>query len=192
MHRVSSGSRAIAVIANGVEYPVDCIIFATGFEVGTAWTRRAGFDIVGQNGVALSEYWSIDGMKTLHGFSSHGFPNCFLMGLAQNGLSVNLTSVLDDQAQHIAYIIREVMQRGARYSHPTEAAAEAWVAEIRRLAVNNAAFLESCTPGYYNNEGNVVRGAGLGGETYTPGANAFNALLTRWREKGDLEGLELG
>ncbi len=181
-----------SVIANGVEYPVDCIIFATGFEVGTAWTRRSGFDIVGQNGVQLSDYWAIDGMKTLHGFSSHGFPNCFLMGLAQNGLSVNLTSVLDDQAQHIAYIIGQVIQRGARYSHPTAAAAEAWVAEIRRLAVNNAAFLESCTPGYYNNEGNVVRGAGLGGETYTPGANAFNALLARWREKGDLEGLELG
>ena len=95
---------ATGVIANGVEYDVDCIIFATGFEVGTAWTRRAGYDPIGKDGVRLSEYWGA-GMKTLHGFSSHGFPNCFLMGFSQNGGSVNLTSMLDDQAQHIAYIV---------------------------------------------------------------------------------------
>jgi cyclohexanone monooxygenase len=180
------------VVANGVEYPVDCIIFATGFEVGTAWTRRAGYDIVGQGGVALSDYWA-NGMKTLHGFSSHGFPNCFLMGLSQNGLSVNLTSMLDDQAQHIGYIIREVMARGARYSQPSAEAEAAWVAEIRRLAVNNVDYFEACTPGYYNNEGKISeRGGGLNNESYAPGVNAFNALLARWREAGTLEGLELG
>ena len=181
-----------SVIANGVEYEVDCIIFATGFEVGTAWTRRAGYDIVGRNGVLLSDYWA-SGMKTLHGFSSHGFPNCFLMGLSQNGLSVNLTSMLDDQAQHIGYIIKEVMSRGARFSEPTAEAEAAWVAEIRRLAISNAAFFDACTPGYYNNEGKLVeRGGGLNGESYAPGANAFNALLAKWRESGDLAGLELG
>jgi len=179
------------VVANGVEYPVDCIIFATGFEVGTAWTRRAGYDIYGQNGVHLSDYWA-SGMKTLHGFSAHGFPNCFLMGLSQNGFSVNLTSMLDDQAQHIGYIIKQVMERGARYSQPTAEAEAEWVAEIRRLARNTADFFEACTPGYYNNEGNVIRGGGLNGESYSPGANVFNALLAAWREKGDLEGLELG
>ena len=178
-----------SVIANGVEYPVDCIIFATGFEVGTAWTRRAGYEIVGQNAAALSEHWN-NGMKTLHGFSSHGFPNCFLMGLSQNGLSVNLTSMLDDQAQHIGYIIKQVIDRGARYSQPTEEAEAAWVGEIRRLAINSAAFFEACTPGYYNNEGKVVRGGGLNGESYAPGVNAFNALLSKWREQGDMEGLE--
>jgi hypothetical protein len=66
-------------------------------------------------------------MKTLHGFSSHGFPNCYLMGLSQNGFSVNLTSMLDDQAQHIGYIIKQVIERGARYAHPTEEAEAAWV-----------------------------------------------------------------
>jgi cyclohexanone monooxygenase len=181
-----------SVIANGVEYEVDCIIFATGFEVGTAWTRRAGYDIVGRDGVHLSDYWA-SGMKTLHGFSSHGFPNCFLMGLSQNGLSVNLTSMLDDQAQHIGYIIKEVMERGVRYTQPSLDAEAAWVAEIRRLAINNSAFFDACTPGYYNNEGKLAeRGGGLNGESYAPGANAFNALLAKWRESGDLAGLELG
>jgi len=180
------------VVANGVEYPVDCIIFATGFEVGTAWTRRAGYDIVGQNGVRLSDYWA-SGMKTLHGFSSHGFPNCYLMGLSQNGLSVNLTSMLDDQAQHIGYIIKQVMDRGARYAQPSAAAEAAWVGEIRRLAINNVAFFEECTPGYYNNEGKIAqRGGGLNNESYAPGVNAFNRLLAKWREDGALDGLELG
>jgi cyclohexanone monooxygenase len=180
------------VVANGIEYEVDCIIFATGFEVGTAWTRRAGYDPIGKDGVHLSEYWA-DGMKTLHGFSSHGFPNCFLMGFSQNGGSVNLTSMLDDQAQHIAYIVSETVQRGARYTQPTAAAEAAWVLEIRRLAVVAARFLEACTPGYYNNEGHFgSRGAGLNGEAYAPGVNAFNALIARWREKGDMEGLEIG
>ena len=100
--------------------------------------------------------------------------------------------MLDDQAQHIAYIIDEVTRRGARYSQPTEAAEAAWVAEIRRLAVNNRDFFEACTPGYYNNEGQLAnRSGGLNNETYAPGVNAFNALLAAWRANGDLEGLEL-
>ena len=32
------------MVVAGVEYEVDCIIFASGFEVGTDYTRRAGFD----------------------------------------------------------------------------------------------------------------------------------------------------
>ena len=181
-----------SIVTGGVEYEVDCIIMATGFEVGTAYTRRAGYEIHGQNGQTLTDYFA-DGVKTLHGFSSHGFPNCFQMGLSQNGLSVNLTSILDDQAQHIAYIINEVMARGARYSQPTEEAEAEWVATIRSLAVMNVEFFDACTPGYYNNEGKIKeRGGGLQGDTYAPGANAFNALLTEWRATGTLDGLELG
>jgi len=180
-----------AIVANGVEYPVDCIIFATGFEVGTAWTRRAGFEIIGIDGVTLSEYWS-KGMKTYHGFSSHGFPNCFILGPSQNGFSVNLTAVLDDQAQHIAYIIKEVGKRGFRYSHPTREAETAWVAELTGMAGVLTEFFTNCTPGYYNNEGHFEPGTGLFAGGYAPGINAFNALMAKWREDGKLEGLELG
>jgi len=182
------------VVAGGVEYEVDCIIFSTGFEVGTAWTRRQGYDVVGKDGKSLSEYWA-NGMKTLHGFSSHGFPNYFLMGATQNGASVNITSVLDDQAQHISYIVKEVMGRGYRYAEPTPEAEAAWVAEIRRLAAAvGTDFLDACTPGYYNAEGHIVENPNLSvvGETYTPGANAFNALIAKWRERGDMEGLKFG
>ncbi len=180
------------IVANGVEYDVDCIIFATGFEVGTAWTRRAGYEVIGMDNVTLTDYWA-GGLRTYHGFSSHGFPNCFILGPSQNGTSVNLTSVLDDQAQHIGYIIKQITDRGARYAHPTRQAEDEWVAEIKRLAVVAARFLSNCTPGYYNNEGHFEDGGdGLFGGVYAPGINAFNALMAKWREKNDLEGLELG
>jgi cyclohexanone monooxygenase len=178
------------VVAGGVENEVDCIIYATGFEVGTAYTRRAGYEITGQNGVRLSDYWA-DGTRTFHGFSSHGFPNCYQLGLGQNGLSANLTAVLDDQAQHVAYIIKEVTGRNLRYAQPTPEAEAGWVATIRSLAVMNVAFFEACTPGYYNNEGKIAEGGGIQGDSYAPGANAFNELLKEWRKAGDLNGLEL-
>jgi cyclohexanone monooxygenase len=180
------------VVANGVEYEVDCIIYATGFEIGTSLRRRMDFDIFGEGGQSLFEHWT-DGMRTLHGHSSRGFPNWFFVGIGQNGLSVNMTSMFDDQARHIAYIIKAVKDRGALTTQPTPAAEDAWVAEIRRLSVTNRAFLEACTPGYYNSEGKFEQAVGtLSGESYAPGANAFNALLAKWREQDDLEGLELG
>jgi cyclohexanone monooxygenase len=177
------------VVANGVEYPVDCIIYASGFEISTAFRRRIGFEITGRDGLSLFDYYK-DGFRTLHGHSSRGFPNWFYIGIGQNGLSVNMTAMFDDQAQHIAYIIKEAKARGAVTVEPTPEAEEAWVEVIRSVAVLNRDFQNACTPGYYNNEGGE-RSGGLNGQTYTPGINKFNALLAEWRAQGDLAGLEL-
>jgi cyclohexanone monooxygenase len=177
------------VVANGVEYPVDCIIYASGFEISTAFRRRVGFEITGRDGLSLYDYYK-DGFRTLHGHSSRGFPNWFYIGIGQNGLSVNMTAMFDDQAQHIAYIIKEAKARGAVTVEPTPEAEEAWVETIRSVAIANRDFQNACTPGYYNNEGGE-RSGGLNGQTYTPGINKFNALLAEWRAKGDLAGLEL-
>jgi cyclohexanone monooxygenase len=179
------------IVANGKEYEVDCIIWATGFEVTTPLRRRIDFDIIGEGGRSLFDKWS-DGLRTFHGHSSRGFPNWFYMGNGQTGLSLNMTAVFDDQAIHISYIIDEVLARGARAVQPTEEAEEAWVAEIRRLALGKNTFFEECTPGYYNGEGNTSgRVSSAFTESYAPGANAFNALLAKWRANGDLDGLEL-
>ncbi len=180
------------IIANGEELPVDCIIFSTGFEVGTLLTRRSGFEITGCEGVRLTDYWSDGGIKTFHGFHVHGFPNCFIMGPSQKGVSVNYTSMIDDQAQHISYIINRVKASGGGYVEAKKEAETQWVSTIRELALDNLAFFDACTPGYYNNEGHIAtRGGGLTDESYGPGANAFNELLAQWRDKDDLEGLEI-
>ncbi|OWK28448.1 flavin-containing monooxygenase [Sphingomonas dokdonensis] len=176
------------LVANGREYEVDCIVYASGFEITTSFKRRVGFDIKGRDGVLLHDHWA-NGYKTLHGFATTGFPNWFYIGVSQNGLSVNMTAMFDDQAQHIAYIIAEAKKRGATEVEPTPEAQDAWVSTIKKLSVVNRAYLESCTPGYYNNEGDLE--GGQAGQTYAPGINAFNALLADWRNNGELEGLAL-
>ena len=177
------------VVANGKEYEVDCIIFASGFEITTAFKRRAGIEINGEGGKSLFDHFA-DGFKTLHGFSTRGFPNWFYIGISQNALSVNMTAMFDEQARHIAYIIKETQARQGKTVQPLQEAQDAWVDLISKMQINNRAFFEACTPGYYNNEGTLRTGLGAG--TYTPGINAFNAMLQEWREQGEMKGLEVG
>jgi cyclohexanone monooxygenase len=179
------------VLANGEEIELDCLIFATGFEITTSAHRRVDFDTRGRHGQSLYDHWG-EGFRTLHGLSSHGFPNWFTIGINQNGLSPNMTAMFDDQAVHVSYIIDEVQKRGATTIEVDAEAEKAWVEEIVRLAGGgNAEFLEACTPGYYNREGQVGKGVSMQNSPYAPGINAFNDLLARWREAGTLEGMTL-
>jgi cyclohexanone monooxygenase len=178
------------VVANGRTYEVDCIIYATGFEITTSAHRRVDFDTKGRNGVSLYDHWG-DGFRTLHGLTSHGFPNWFTIGINQNGLSPNMTSMFDDQAVHVSYIIDAVKARGKKVIEPSEDAEQAWVDQIVALAGSGAmAFLEDCTPGYYNREGKIKE-ANTQNSPYAPGINAFNDILSQWRDKDDLAGMEL-
>jgi cation diffusion facilitator CzcD-associated flavoprotein CzcO len=176
------------LVFDGVEYEVDCIIFATGFEVGTAYTRRSGFEVIGRAGKSLTGYWA-DGLKTLHGFYSAGFPNCFHMGITQNALTANFPHMLDEQARHISDLIRHAKSQEARCIEPTAEAEAQWVATIRAKAINNLNFLTECTPGYYNNEGMPQQGTGLAGDNYGGGPIEFFDLLRQWREDGGRKGL---
>ncbi len=181
---------ARGIVANGEEYEVDCIIFATGFEVGTAYTRRAEFEVIGRDGLSLTEHWR-EGMRTFHGFYSHGFPNCFHLGLTQNGLSVNFTSMLDPQSKHVVYVLQQAVERQARVVEPTSEAESEWVETIKRLALGNREFFEACTPGYYNNEGNPGTGVGLADQQYGEGPVAFYQLVEDWQREGSMRGLKL-
>ncbi|HVM51717.1 MAG TPA: NAD(P)/FAD-dependent oxidoreductase [Acidimicrobiales bacterium] len=177
------------VVANGVEYEVDCIIYATGFEVGTDYTRRSGYDLVGRDGQTLSKRWA-DGVRTLHGMHTRGFPNCLIVSNSQAGFTVNFPHMLNEQAKHLSYVIGEAMARGARTVEVAEQAEEAWVQTIIELSRFNRDFLESCTPGYYNNEGQPNEAARQNGP-YGAGPNAFIRVIEDWRAEGSLAGLEL-
>ena len=113
------------IVANGVEYEVDCVVFASGFEISTEISRRFAIDsIIGRDGLSLFEYWK-DDYKTLHGMTSRGFPNQFFMGFIQGGVSANTTAMLEQQAEHIAYIIAETLRRGGiRFLSEREVASE--------------------------------------------------------------------
>src|SRR2546426_1456567 len=174
------------VVVQGVEYEVDCLIFATGFEVGTVYTRRAQFEMYGRGGVSLSDYWA-QGMRTYHGFLSHGFPNCFHMGLTQTGFAANFTYLLDEQATHVAHVIAQVNGRQAKSVEPTPEAEAEWVKLVTGPTVMTE-YQNTCTPGNYNGEG-TNEGQGFLQTNYPDGGLAFFALLARWREQGDFAGL---
>ena len=78
VERIDAGG----VWVDGEHYDLDCLIFASGFEVGTEYARRAGYETVGRDGLTLSQKWA-DGMQSLHGVHVHGFPNLFLITPAQ-------------------------------------------------------------------------------------------------------------
>ncbi|MBU8827214.1 flavin-containing monooxygenase [Mycolicibacterium goodii] len=180
------------LIANGRQYEVDCIIFASGFEITTEIRRRYSIDAIkGRDGISLYDHWA-DGYKTLHGMTCRGFPNQFFTGFTQVGISANISANYELQGEHIAYVIAEALERGVTTVEPSQEAQDAWCRTIKETFVDTSAFDAECTPGYYNNEGG---GGGEGlrshlGEPYGPGFYAFADLLSQWRDKGDLDGLE--
>ena len=177
------------VVVDGKEYEVDCIIFGTGFEVGTDYTRRAGYDIVGKQGQKLSDKWQ-DGMKTFHGMQSNGFPNCFLMSAQQGGFSANYPHLLNEVAVHLAHIVSHMKTNDLTKVEASESAEVAWVEGI--ISGEGSAMQiggEGCTPGYYNNEGKPNPKLRYGA-FYSGGSIAFWDLLEKWREAGDFDGLE--
>jgi len=177
------------VVANGREYEVDCLIYATGFEVGTSYTRRSGYEVYGKGGLSLTEKWR-DGASTLHGMLTRGFPNCFIVQNTQSGFTANFPHMLNEQAKHFAYLIAECQARQAKAVEPSEQAEAEWVQTIIDSAIMRQKFQEECTPGYYNNEGQPSPLAVRNG-FYGKGPIAFVQLIEAWRAAGTLEGLEL-
>jgi cyclohexanone monooxygenase len=178
------------IVANGVEYEVDCIVYASGFEVGTPIERRAGYQIHGRDGRTLSEKWQ-NGVSTLYGMQTRGFPNCFLVATAQAGMSANFPHVLEVQSRHIAYLIQQAREREVNTMDVSAEAEAAWVQTVIDSSLASLRFLEACTPGYYNNEGRpngeLIRQNGNFGH----GIMAYAKILEDWRAEGSLAGLEL-
>jgi len=178
-----------AVVVGDTEYELDCLIYATGFEVGTDYTRRAGYDPVGRGGTALSEHWA-NGMRSLHGMHVHGFPNAFIVGFSQGGFTANFPHLLEECAKQVTHIVGAALARGADCVEVTADAEEAWVREILDNPPRFGGFgnTSECTPGYFNAEGKPSPTAAQGG-FYGGGAVAFFQLLAEWRAADELDGL---
>jgi cation diffusion facilitator CzcD-associated flavoprotein CzcO len=165
-----------AVVVGDCAYEVDCIIFATGFEVAVSGVLSGTLPVYGRDGRTLLEAWS-QGPRTLHGFYSHGFPNLVHLASFQAASSVNMVHMLQEKATHIAAVLTEARNRGARRVEPTAAAEAAWATEIAATAHDTYEFVKECTPGYYNGEGQPRRQ----NLSYGPGPVAFHRLLRAWR-----------
>jgi len=175
-------------VVDGREYPLDCLIFATGFEVGTGFARRAGFELHGRGGLSLTDKWA-DGASTLHGLLTRDFPNCFIVSVTQSGQSPNFPHMLNEQARHIAYIASRCLADGADTVEPSAEAEADWSATIAAAGARRAAYQAECTPGYYNAEG-ALSAREIRNGPYGPGAAAFIDILADWRAGGDCAGLE--
>ena len=163
-------------------------MFASGFEVHLS--HFAAYETVGRDGLKLSEHWA-DGMRTLHGAHTHGFPNLFIEGLAQGAnLISNISHNLNEVGQSIAAVISHAEETGAEQVEVTEAAQDDWA---WLLEGNARPFLANpdCTPGYYNKEGGEITKADrLNTAGYPLGPAAYFAYIDQWRSRGDFEGLE--
>ncbi len=179
-----------AVVVNGVEYEIDALIFATGFEVGTEFTRRLGFEIVGRDGLRLSDKWA-KGMRTLHGLQTHGFPNCFFLGYTQSGVSPNYTHTAEERARHFAYLVSTFVQRGAGTIEATAEAEEEWLTAMNEAGEKAKAFYADCTPSYLSSEGDKDNPHGMLATNFGGKPVEFFDMLARWRADDTLAGVEL-
>lgn len=171
----------------GVDYPVDCIIFASGFEVGTDFVKRAGYDFIGRNAQSLQARWA-EKFATFHGLQVHGFPNLFIHQNAQAALPANFCHGLAEGAKAIAAIVAHARELGKPVIEATKEAEDGWVAHCGAVAANLVPFFEQCTPGYYNLEGKLTQEAAQG-FGYGAGASAYFTLMRQWLASGDFEGV---
>lgn len=178
-------------VTNGKEFPVDCIIFASGFEVTSDLDRRWGIErIEGRDGASLYRHWA-EGYSTLHGMMTRGFPNLMFTGFIQSAFNATTTELTNRHCEHLAYIIRQALDRNTPVVEPTRSAEDEWVAHVRATAIDSSDFARECTPSYFNGEGDPNKKRWFAGEPYGPGWEAFEQLLKEWRDDGQLQGLQL-
>jgi cyclohexanone monooxygenase len=178
------------VVVDGVEYELDCLIFATGFELGTTWNHQAGYEIVGHGGERISEKWAY-GLRTYHGLFSHGFPNVFFMGLTQTGSTISVPHMLQEQCDHVAFIVRHCLDEDVDSFDATVEAEDQWQEVIAGYNELRRPFQEACTPGYFNAEGKPEdRRSAISSGIFQPSTQFFD-WLDQWRQTGDFEGLQL-
>lgn len=180
---------ADGILVDGTQHAVDCLIFATGFEVGTDYSRRTGFELVGRGGETLTDKWR-DGVRTLHGLNVHGFPNCFVLSIAQSGFTVNFPYLLDIQARHTAWVIAWALNNDAIELEATAEAETAWVDTVIARSAASAERAKACTPGYYNREGQA-NAKTRQGSFFFGSPTEYADILEAWRVRGSLDGLEV-
>jgi cation diffusion facilitator CzcD-associated flavoprotein CzcO len=184
-HGVQEMSPAGPVV-DGREYPLDLLVFASGFEITTTLVSRLGFDPVGRDGVRLSERWH-DGTHSLHGILTADFPNFFVVSFIQAGFGLNFVHFLSVSTEHIAWLIDHCRSEGLASIEATVDAEDEWLDVLWAASGPLARYNRACTPSYGNSEGEhsmlAARSAVFPGSLMD-----YASHLERWRDAGTLEG----
>ena len=194
VHLIDTDGRGVAEInengpvVDGVEYPVDMIVYASGFEVTTDYHHRLGFDPHGRNGISMSDSWG-EGPHTMHGVFTHDFPNMLMISTVQGGFGVNFVHYLTETSKHVAHVIAECEREGIREIEVESSSEEAWfdvlMSKIAGLAVYNA----TCTPGYLNSEQEQGDMKSARNAAYMGSVEDYASNLIKWREEGGMKGV---
>ena len=194
VHLVDTDGRGVDAITehgpvvDGVEYPVDLLIYASGFEVTTDLYHRLGFDPKGRDGVALSERWAT-GAHTLHGVLASGFPNMLLISLVQGGFGTNFSHLLSESAKHVAAIVEACVEDGIVTIEAEEPAEDEWLSVLHKVGFGGARYFQACTPSFYNSEQQAIDERAARNLTYTGSLLDYVGYLERWREAPDFTGV---
>jgi cyclohexanone monooxygenase len=158
------------VFHDGKEYPLDVLIYATGFQ----WMATSTFNMItGRGGRTLSEKWRTEGTRTFLGIHSHGFPNLFIVtGPQGGGGSFNFTDAIEQHVEYIAGMLTTMRDRGMNIVD-IRPEPEAAYAQHCREADTASARLRDCLS-YYNGHGDAE-----------PGSLAYygGSAWHRWRKR---------
>jgi cyclohexanone monooxygenase len=181
-----------AIVFDGKSYEVDCIIYATGFEMLKMSHKTGGFEVIGRGGQTLDEKWE-KAVTTLHGIHTWGFPNLFVVaGLRQSAITVNFSYIADEQASHTAQFIKRLIDENVKVAEVTKDAEDRWCATIIEKSKIDLDYIRACTPSYFNNEGDLEGLAKLAFTTaYGGGIFEYSEILKKWRESGFYEDMAL-
>src|SRR5579859_4546513 len=143
------------VVHQGVEYPLDVLIYATGFQ----WMATSTFNMItGRDGRTLRRKWETEGTRTFLGLHSRGFPNLFIVSGPQGGGgSFNFTDAIEAHGEYIVWMLKTMRERGDRIVDVREEVESAY-AEHCRTADIASAPLGDCLS-YYNGHGDAEPGS---------------------------------
>src|ERR1700730_7246939 len=161
VHLVDTAPRGVAeinergVVHEGVEYPLDVLIYATGFQwMGTSTFNR----ITGRGGRTLKDKWETEGTRTFLGLHSRGFPNLFIVTGPQGGVgSFNFTDVIYAHADYLVWVLQTMRERGLRIVDVRKEPEDKYAEHCRDVDIATAP-LRDCIS-YYNGEGKAAPGS---------------------------------
>ena len=155
------------VVHNGIEYPVDVLIYATGFQ----WMGAGSFNmIVGKDGRSLRGKWGEEGVKTFLGLHSNGFPNLYILsGPQSGGGQFNFTRTMEGQTDYVVWLMQTMRERGAKFVDVSKEAESAYAEHCRDADIASRP-LRDCLS-YYNGDGAAE-----------PGSLAYYGGPRKWHE----------
>jgi cyclohexanone monooxygenase len=161
VHLVDTAPRGVqeinerGVVHDGVEYPLDVLIYATGFQ----WMATSTFNmIVGRDGRTLRQKWQEEGTKTFLGLHSHGFPNLFIVtGPQGGGGSFNFTDAIDAHGDYVVWMLQTMRERGAKVVDVRPEPERDYAQHCRDVDIATAP-LRDCLS-YYNGHGDAEPGS---------------------------------